>query len=501
MGRLYADTSDADFLPTLVSKIQRRRGDLGEGQWLSEELRISLEEMAPILERAELTFELVRGLKNTIIIKPVRTGGLDPSNHIEAYSLKMMVSCLKNPSNQFLSLTLDQECRQARRQLIDNLRETYLLLLGPEAANARDRHQAAPGLRNRTHARHEQGAGRNADVSDPAGDSREPAFLAALRKRKEQERRARLLESVLEMSTATRFRERNEAAFRQIFEGVWQQVRAGSLPESIAAGKILDRIYAQRARGPVGGGPRRQNGPGASPASSPGRATETGAAPGLSANRAGPSVPFVTSAAGDRTASSSPMVSGEAPSGGAGEPTQTAPSSVSPGAPAPPGFAAREPMRDPSTTFCRRGPEPQSSGVPAGAPSPPATGAVRLPAMLDTWVGQGLTAHRIFRDLLRTSDLKKQVRRWTMMPKRGGVDVQYLLILHVLNSVTKFSANEETVTVPMPLLPKMGFEEFEKLIDEGKANGAHDIDPRIWGVIGGVYSFLKNSLGPQLGQR
>jgi hypothetical protein len=121
--------------------------------------------------------------------------------------------------------------------------------------------------------------------------------------------------------------------------------------------------------------------------------------------------------------------------------------------------------------------------------------------MLDTWVGQGLTAHRIFRDLLRTSDLKKQVRRWTMMPKRGGVDVQYLLILHVLNSVTKFSANEETVTVPMPLLPKMGFEEFEKLIDEGKANGAHDIDPRIWGVIGGVYSFLKNSLGPQLGQR
>ena len=48
-GEAQAATENAAFLPRLVSKILRRRSELGEGQWLSEELRIALEEMASLL--------------------------------------------------------------------------------------------------------------------------------------------------------------------------------------------------------------------------------------------------------------------------------------------------------------------------------------------------------------------------------------------------------------------------------------------------------------------
>jgi len=64
--------------------------------------------------------------------------------------------------------------------------------------------------------------------------------------------------------------------------------------------------------------------------------------------------------------------------------------------------------------------------------------------------------------------------------------------------VIRFSADDEVVTVPVPLILEMGFAELEKLIAHGKASGAYGIDPRIWGVIGGVYSFVKGWLGPQL---
>jgi hypothetical protein len=81
----------------------------------------------------------------------------------------------------------------------------------------------------------------------------------------------------------------------------------------------------------------------------------------------------------------------------------------------------------------------------------------------------------------------------------ASIDVEYLLILRILGSVTRFSADDEIVRVAVPLMPEMGFAEFEKLIAHGKASGACDIDPRIWGVIGGVYSFVKGWLGSKLG--
>jgi len=282
----------------------------------------------------------------------------------------------------------------------------------------------------------------------------EPAFLAALRERRQQERREKLLESVLEMSTAARFRERDEAAFRRIFDSVWEQVQAGALTESIAVGKILDRIYAQRTPTP---GKR--------------------AFPQEAASRGVPVGPPALAAAAFSRAPVSPA--------------ETAPDD-----------AAAEVLRPALVPVLpREGSVPaQMAERAAEALSSPVAATVRLPAILDNWVGQGLTAHRIFRDLQKTSDLRDQVRRWAKTSSGSGVDVQYLFILHVLNGVTTFTADEEVVTVPVPLIPKMGFAEFEMLIQAGKAAGAHNIDPRIWGVIGGVYTFLKNWLAPELKQ-
>ena len=411
-ARVGTGAEHSAFLATLASKIQHRRAELGEGQWLSEELRIALEEMAPILQLAKVTFEVVRGVKSTILIKPIRSGRVDPNEYIEAYSIKMMSSCLKNPRNQFLSHTLDAGCREARQQLIDILREVYHRLVGP------DQHEGANsqrGPRGSTSSR----------TNDFAVAAEKTAWLVALRERKQQEQRKNLLDSVLKMPTVVIFRRDNEKAFQRIFDAVWKEVKSGSVPESIAAGKILDHVYSSRALKPV-----------------------------------------------------SKLPTGVVPSSDAVEIERSFHRASQDG---------REPARR----------EVQKAATDSSQTAKP----VQLPAILDNWVGQGLTAHRIFRDLQKMSDLESQVMRWTRLATEARTDVEYLVILRILGSVTRFSADDEIVQVAVPLMPQMGFAEFEGLIAQGKAGGVYGVDPRIWGVIEGVYSFVIGWLGPQLGRR
>ena len=367
-GKDHGDSDRPSFLPMIIGKIRARREELGDGEWLSEELRVALDEMAPILQRAHVTFEHVGGRKRSIVIRAMGPGDGGPNCDVEAYSIKMMANCLKNAGSLFLSRALAFECREARQQLIDKLTEMYRLLADP---------QAPPGGASER--------GTNGEVSP---------FEVALRERQRKEGRARLLSSILAMTTATRFREEDEVAFQRIFDTIWQEVDAGELGEAVAVGKILDRIYAERSQ-----------------RLAPARAVE----------------------------------------------------------PAP---------ASPQT------PEPSE-----------------LPPILDNWVGQGLTAHRIFRDLQKTPDIKTLASGWTKISTARRIDVEYLFILHVLNSVARFEADGATLACAFPRIPKMGFADFEKLVEEGKANGAGEVDPRIWGVVGAVYSFLKNWLGPLLEQR
>lgn len=385
-GKSYLDTELPSFLPTVVRRIRQKRDELGEGQWLCEELRIALNEMAPILERARVAFEEVGAAKRSIVIRAMGLGGRGPTSNIEGYSIKMMSNCLRNAGSTFLSRALDPECRDARQRLIDDLAELYRLLTDPQAS----KHRAREGR----------------------GEARDSSLLVALRERHREEGRARLLAAVVEMSTVAKFRETNEDAFQRIFDSIWEQVDAGSLTEAVAAGKILDRVYAERA----------------------------GKRPPVKA-------------------------------------VEVAPAEVI----APVAATAVEPV-----------PEREPPPIPEPA---------KLPPILDHWVGQGLTAHRIFRDLQKTSDIKTLVTGLAKISSARRIDAEYLFILHVLNSVARFEADGETVAFAVPQIPKMGFTDFERLVEKGKTDGAGDIDPRLWGVIGSVYSFLKNWLGPQLQQR
>ena len=63
-GKAYGEVETPAFLPMVARKIKARREELGEGQWLCEELKVALDEMAPVLERAQVTFE--EGLERSI---------------------------------------------------------------------------------------------------------------------------------------------------------------------------------------------------------------------------------------------------------------------------------------------------------------------------------------------------------------------------------------------------------------------------------------------------
>jgi hypothetical protein len=203
---------DAEFLLSLAEKIRACRDEeAGQGHLLSRELRIALEEMRPLLLRAELDFEELPGVKPLIVIRPVGAYGPDRERGIEAYSLRMMARQLSHPGNLMLSVTLPPTVRDARQLIIRNLRELYEMQVDGETL-ARKKHAA----------------------------------VEASRRRREQEQYSEVLDEILKMAPAANLRHNDEEAFDELFDEVWSQVQSGGLSSSAAAGKFLDLLNRRK---------------------------------------------------------------------------------------------------------------------------------------------------------------------------------------------------------------------------------------------------------------
>ena len=203
-----------DSLAVIAEKIIARRAELGAGEWLSEEVVVALEELGGLMSRAELEFEEIRGGKPSVIIRS--------TNHrqaaAEAYSLRMMANSLANPANNILSQTLNPECRAARKELVDNLRRLYVILLKPGMLEEAKRWEKHSGQADR------QSTRANA-VAPRANDHR-----------------SRLLLSVREMGAVDKLYREDQESFNRLFDPIWEQVRAGTLSDNAAPGKLLDRV-------------------------------------------------------------------------------------------------------------------------------------------------------------------------------------------------------------------------------------------------------------------
>lgn len=135
-----------------------------------------------------------------------------------------------------------------------------------------------------------------------------------------------------------------------------------------------------------------------------------------------------------------------------------------------------------------------------------ATAAMRKPpplapevaSSLKDWVGQGREGGKLFKDLRRKGSFETLVQRWRENPDLNAVDVQYRFILAFLGNMREVQINGNRLVIDIPKPPKMGVDEFERMLAEGMILGANGVDSRVWGLVRATFKFLRNYLGSQL---
>lgn len=141
---------------------------------------------------------------------------------------------------------------------------------------------------------------------------------------------------------------------------------------------------------------------------------------------------------------------------------------------------------------------------PAASPplrSPIATGGqTPLPSSLNDWVGQGMMANRLFREIRRRTDFVAQIDRWRNDSSLSPTDVQYRFILAFLHQMSGLEVDGQFLFANFPMPGPCGIQEFEHLLEYGATKGLNSIDPRLWGVVKGTFGFIKNWAANRLPQ-
>lgn len=150
--------------------------------------------------------------------------------------------------------------------------------------------------------------------------------------------------------------------------------------------------------------------------------------------------------------------------------------------------------------------EAVNSPTPTTPSAEPAAAAVRQPAALEPeiaaslkdWAGQGREGSRLFKDLKRKGRFETLLERWGENPDLSAEDIQYRVILAFLGNLREVQINGHRLVIEIPKPPKMGVEEFERMLAEGMILGANGVDPRVWGLVRSTFKFLRNYLGSRL---
>lgn len=177
---------------------------------------------------------------------------------------------------------------------------------------------------------------------------------------------------------------------------------------------------------------------------------------------------------------------------------QTPPAAtLNPAAERPPPMAPEKP-REPALASTRQTATPSFRGLtPTGGP---VAFNPSLPASLNDWVGQGMMANRLFREIRRRTDFVAQIDRWRNDTSLSPTDVQYRFILAFLHQMNGLDVDGQFLFANFPMPGPCSIQEFEHLLEYGAAKGLNGIDPRLWGVVKGTFGFIRNWAANRLPQ-
>ncbi len=196
---------------------------------LAAELKQTLLALQPLLDEGQLDFIEVSGSKASILLRGRPDAWRSPENLIEAYSLRMMTTSLRNLGATFLSITLSDEVRTARQALLQSLQDLHVLLsdlqtLPPPVTPPAPQPQAVQ--------------------SDTADTAAREALIA--QKRALEQQKDAVLESLLRDADAATLMQRDDSLFWQLFEPLGRRFDVGELDAAQLEQTMLAQIRTTR---------------------------------------------------------------------------------------------------------------------------------------------------------------------------------------------------------------------------------------------------------------